>query len=185
MSAPHLRHPGEDALRQEWGTVGENALRLDTAATERLVDALNDDLSGLYILFNQLRKQYWTLRGRDVGQVVEFLEDAADRLAELTDELAIRVVALGGVPVNGPKGIREHAPLRIEAGDVYDLRSSLSNDLDGYATLAVQFRDHITLADDLGDEATSDVLRDHIETIEADAHDIEKFLADDTLVRQP
>jgi len=183
MSAPHLRHPGEDALRQEWGTVGENALRLDTATTEELVAALNRDLSGLYILFNQLRKQYWTLSGRDVGQVVEFLEDAADRLAEMTDELAIRVVALGGVPVNGPKGIREHAPLRIEAGDVYDLRSSLSNDLDGYATLAVQFRDHITLADELGDNGTSDVLRDHIETIEADAHDLEKFLADDTLVR--
>ncbi|WP_435101570.1 DNA starvation/stationary phase protection protein DpsA [Halarchaeum sp. P4] len=184
MSAPHLRNPGEDVRRREWGTVGENDLRIPREAAEGMVEALNDDLSGLYILFNQVRKHYWTLEGREVGPVIEFLKDAADRLAEATDELAIRVHALGGVPVNGPMGIRQHAPLRIEAGDVYSLRDSLSNDLDGYATLAAQMRDHVELAADLGDEATLELVREHLRTVEEDAHAIEKMLADDTLVRQ-
>ncbi|GGL56173.1 DNA starvation/stationary phase protection protein DpsA [Halocalculus aciditolerans] len=183
MSAPHLHNPGEEALRREWGSVEGNALRIDRERAERLVEALNADLSGLYILFNQVRKHYWTMEGREVGPVVEFLKDAADRLAEMTDGLAIRVHALGGVPVNGPMGIRQHAPFGIEAGDVYDVRSSLSNDLDGYATLAASMREHVALADDLGDEATLELVREHLRTIEADAHVLERMLADDTLVR--
>ncbi|QLC35024.1 DNA starvation/stationary phase protection protein (plasmid) [Halarchaeum sp. CBA1220] len=184
MSAPHLRNPGEDALRREWGTVGGNDLRIDPAAAERLVEALNADLAGLYILFNQVRKHYWTLEGAEVGPVVEFLEGAADRLAEMTDDLAIRVHALGGVPVNGPMGFRQHTPIGIEAGDVYSLRDSLANDLEGYATLAAQMREHVELAAELGDEATLELVRGHLRTVEVDAHDVEKMLADDTLVRR-
>ncbi|GGM62175.1 DNA-binding ferritin-like protein [Halarchaeum rubridurum] len=183
MSAPHLRNPGADALRQEWDTVVDNELRLDRDAAARVVEALNADLSGLYILFNQLRKHYWTLEGREVRPVVEFLEDAADRLSEATDEIAIRVHALGGVPVNGPMGIRQHAPMGIEAADVYALRPSLENDLEAYAVLVAQLREHVALAQELGDETTVEILRGHLRTIEEDAHDVEKFLADDTLVR--
>ncbi|GGN11143.1 DNA starvation/stationary phase protection protein DpsA [Halarchaeum nitratireducens] len=183
MSAPHLRNPGDDALRQEWDTVVDNELRLNREAAARVVEALNADLSGLYILFNQLRKHYWTLEGREVRPVVEFLEDAADRLSEATDEIAIRVHALGGVPVNGPMGIRQHAPMTIEGADVYALRPSLEHDLEAYATLVAQLRDHVALAHELGDETTVEILRGHLRTIETDAHDVEKFLADDTLVR--
>ncbi|GAD51599.1 non-specific DNA-binding protein Dps / iron-binding ferritin-like antioxidant protein / ferroxidase [Halarchaeum acidiphilum MH1-52-1] len=183
MSAPHLRNPGEDALRREWDTVGDNELRLDRADAARVVEALNADLSGLYILFNQLRKHYWTMEGAEVRPVIEFLEDAADRLSEATDEIAIRVHALGGVPVNGPMGIRQHAPMRIEGADVYALRPSIRNDLEAYAILVAQMREHVELAQDVGDETTVEILREHLRTIEEDAHDVEKLLADDTLVR--
>jgi DNA-binding ferritin-like protein len=81
-------------------------------------------------------------------------------------------------------GIRQHAPIHIEAPHHYDVRSSLDRDLDGYATLAVQIREHIELADRLGDDATSELLRDHLTTLEADAHTLERYLADDTLVQR-
>lgn len=182
MSAPHLRRPDDSEVRRRWDSVGENELRIPPGVAERLVPALNDDLSGLYILFNQLRKHYWTMEGAESGQIKPRLQAAAGRLSELTDELAIRVHALGGVPVNGPMGIRQHAPLRIEAGDAYDVRSALANDLDGYATLAVQFREHVELASDLGDEETVEILRSGLLTIEQDANVIERYLADDSLV---
>jgi len=181
MSESHLRRPDDSELRREWNTIDENELGIPRAAAERVVRALNDALSGLYIAFNQVRKHYWTLEGAESGDVEGFLEDAADRLADLTDDLAIRVHALGGVPVNGPMGIRQHAPLRIEAGDVYDVRSALENDLDAYATLAVGFREHIETAIELGDETTVELLRGGIRTIEEDANRLEKYLADDSL----
>lgn len=179
---PHLRRPDPSHVRQEWDTVADNALHLDRAAAERLVDALDDDLSGLYILFNQARKHGWLVEGAEFEQVAAFLRDAADRLAEATDELAIRVHALGGVPVCGPMGIRQHAPLRIEAAHSYDVRSSLDRDLDGYATLVAQFREHVELANRLGDAGTTKLLRRHLRTLEADADVLAKLLADDTLV---
>jgi starvation-inducible DNA-binding protein len=183
-STPHLRKPDAKHVRQEWDTVGENDLRIDQQSAERIVEALNAELSGLYILFNQVRKHYWLVEGAESNEVGDFLEDAADRLTEMTDDLAIRVHALGGVPVCGPMGIRQHAPIHIEAPHHYDVRSSLDRDLDGYATLVVQIRDHIELVERLGDKTTGELLRDHLKTLEEDAHTLEKYLDDDTLVRR-
>ncbi|WP_135303453.1 DNA starvation/stationary phase protection protein DpsA [Haloarcula amylovorans] len=182
-STPHLRDPGADHRRQEWDTVRANELRLNQAAAEQLVTALNAELSGFYLLFNQVRKHYWTVEGAEFHDVAEFLRSAADRLAEMTDDIALRVHALGGVPVCGPMGIRQHAPIYIETPHRYDVRSSLSRDLDGYATLAVQLRDHVELADRFGDQATNELLNVHLKTLEEDAHTLTRYLADDTLVR--
>ncbi|MFW5939558.1 MAG: ferritin-like domain-containing protein [Halolamina sp.] len=181
MSAPHLRRPADAELRREWGTVGENEIRLDREAAAAVIEDVNQCLSGLYILFNQLRKHYWTIEGAESHQLVARLEDQADRLSELTDELAIRVHALGGVPVNGPMGIREHAPMRIEAGDVYSVRDALANDLDGYATLAVAFREAIETTLAVGDQRTAEALQEGLLTIEQDAHTVERYLGDDSL----
>lgn len=181
---PHLRKPDAEHRRRKWDTVGENDLRIDRASAERIVEALNSELSGLYIVFNQVRKHYWLVEGAESHDVSDFLEDAADRLTEFTDDLAIRVHALGGVPVCGPMGIRQHAPVYIEAPHHYDVRSSLDRDLDGYATLAVQIRDHIELVERLDDKTTGELLREHLRTLEEDANTLERYLADDTLVQR-
>ncbi|MDS0477168.1 DNA starvation/stationary phase protection protein DpsA [Natrinema sp. 1APR25-10V2] len=182
METPHLRSPDSSHVRQEWDTVADNELRLERDVAEELVTALNSEVSGLYILFNQVRKHYWLAEGAELKPIRDFLADAADRLTEMTDDIAIRITALGGVPACGPMGIRQHAPIFIEDPHHYDIRSSLERDLDGYATLAVQWREHIELADRLGDTATSELLRRHLKTLEADAHVLDQYLADATIV---
>jgi DNA-binding ferritin-like protein len=181
-STPHLRSLDPSHVRQEWDTVADNALRLERGVAEQLVGALNSDVSGLYILFNQVRKHYWLVEGAESEAVSEFLEAAADRLSEMTDDIAVRIHALGGVPACGPMGIRQHAPMFMEAAHHYDVRSSLERDLDGYATLAVQWREHVELAEGLGDVTTGELLRRHLRTLEADAHVLAQSLADETLV---
>jgi DNA-binding ferritin-like protein len=44
-------------------------------------------------------------------------------------------------------------------------------------------REHIALAEKRGDPGTAELLRDHLEDLEADAHVIEQLLEDETLVR--
>jgi DNA-binding ferritin-like protein len=183
-STPHLRKPDAAHVRQAWDTVEENDLRIDRAAAERIVEALNAELSAFYILFNQVRKHYWLVEGAESNDVGDFLEEAADRLTVVTDDVAIRVHALGGVPVCGPMGMRQHAPIHIEAPHHYDVRSSLDRDLDGYATLAVRMREHVELVERVGDETTGELLREHLKTLEADAHTLARYLADDTLAKR-
>lgn len=171
-----------DSVRQQWGTVEENELRLDRETAAEIVETLNTDHAGAFNLFYLLRKHYWLAEGAEFHQVADFLEDAYKRARDINDDLAVRIVELGGVPASTPPTLQEYANVRLEAEDSYDLRVSLSGDLEGYATLVADMREHVALAEGLGDEATSELLRERLRDLEEDAHTIEQFLEDDTLV---
>jgi DNA-binding ferritin-like protein len=178
-----VREPETGERRQEWGTVVENALRIDPADAEVLVDALSIDHAGSFNLFYLLRKHYWTAAGAEHEEVADFLLDAYRRVRAVNDDLAIRIVELGGIPPNTPPTIQERAEVHLEAEDLYDLRASLEGDLEGFATLIASVREHVALAEERGDPGTAELLRDRLAALEADADGLESFLADDTLVR--
>lgn len=179
-----VREPSSGKMRQEWGSIDENSLRIDRDDAESLIDALSVDHAGAFNLFYLLRKHYWTAEGAEFEQVAEFLEAAYKRVRGINDDIAVRIVELGGVPPNTPPTIQENATVHLEAEDVYDLRRSLEGDLEGYATLVASMRDHVELAEDVGDAATAERLREHLRTLEDDANTIEHFLEDDTLVTE-
>lgn len=172
----------EQMTRREFGTVEENALEIDTGKAEQIVEALNTDLAGMYVLYHQLRKHHWNVAGAEFGQLHDWFGDAAEDAEEYADELAERVQALGGVPVSGPAALEDHAPVAFEGEDVYDVRTSMENDREMYGEIVQTVREHISLADDLGDYATSEMLREQLENLEDDAHEADHFLEDDTLV---
>jgi DNA-binding ferritin-like protein len=178
-----VREPETGECRQEWGTIAENALRIDPADAEVIVDALSIDHAGSFNLFYLLRKHYWTAEGAEHEEIAGFLKEAYKRIREINDDLAIRIVELGGIPPNTPPTIQERAEVHLEAEDLYDLRASLSGNLEGYATLIVGVREHIRLAEEKADPGTAELLQDHLENLEAHAHVIEQLLEDDTLVR--
>lgn len=178
-----VRKPDAGERRQEWGTIAENALRIDRADAEVIVDALSVDHAGSFNLFYLLRKHYWTAEGTEHEEVADFLEDAYKRVRDMNDDLAIRIVELGGIPPNTPSTLQERAEVHLEAEDLYDLRASLEGDLEGYAILIVSMREHIALAEKKADQGTVELLRNHLEDLEEDAHVIEQLLEDDTLVR--
>jgi DNA-binding ferritin-like protein len=178
-----VREPETGERRQRWGTVAENALRIDPADAEVIVDALSVDHAGSFNLFYLLRKHYWTAEGAEHEAVADFLGAAYERLRGANDDLAVRIVQLGGIPPSTPPTIQERAEVHLEAEDLYDLRASLSGDLEGYATLIAGVREHVALAAERADPGTAELLRDLLEELEADARGIERLLEDDTLVR--
>lgn len=186
MSEPtrgRLVRPLEGAtVRQERETVAENAVRLDPDEAARMVEALNVVHAGTFNLFYLVRKHYWGAEGAESGDVAEFLEGAYGRLRDIDDDIAERISEVGGVPVSTPPEIQEYAPVHLEAEHLYSLRASLEGDLDAYATLAVAFREAIDAAIEVDDEASRELLEDHLETLEEDAHTIERYVEDDTLV---
>jgi len=178
-----VREPEAGERRQEWGTLAENALRIDPTDAEVLVDALSIDHAGSFNLFYLLRKHYWTAAGAEHEEVADVLLDAYRRVRTVNDDLAIRIVELGGIPPNTPPTIQERAEVHLEAEDLYDLRASLEGDLEGFATLIETMREHVGLADERGDPGTAELLRNRLAALEADADGIESALADETLVR--
>ena len=178
-----VREPETGERLQEWGTLAENALRIAPTDAEVLVDALSIDHAGSFNLFYLLRKHYWTAAGAEHEEVADVLLDAYRRVRAVNDDLAIRIVELGGIPPNTPPTIQERAEVHLEAEDLYDLRASLEGDLEGFATLIETMREHVGLAEERGDPGTAGLLRNRLAALEADADDIKSSLADDTLVR--
>jgi DNA-binding ferritin-like protein len=172
----------QETIRQAFGTVRENPVRLDEGKAEQSIDALNSDLAATYVLYHQLRKHHWNVSGAEFEQLHDWFGDAAEDAEESADEMAERVAALGGVPVSGPAALEEHSPVEFEGPDVYDARTSMENDLEMYGDVIEAMRGHVILVDNLGDFATSEILRGRLEELEADADDLKSFLADDTLV---
>jgi DNA-binding ferritin-like protein len=173
----------QDHVSREFGAVEENELRLDVEKSEQIIDALNQDLADTYVLYHQVKKHHWNVEGAEFRDLHLFLGDAAGNLEAGADELAERAQALGGTPISGPAEQAEHASFEYEGQDVYDIRTSLEHDLEMYGDVIESLRDHIELAENLGDHATAQILREILVTTEEDAHHIEHYLEDDTLVQ--
>ena len=173
----------QEHVRREFGEVEENELRLDKEKSEQVINALNQDLADTYTLYHQVKKHHWNVEGAEFRDLHLFLGDAAMNLEEAADELAERAQALGGTPISGPAAQEEHASVEYEGQDIYNIRTSLEHDLGVYGDIIEATRDHIELAENLGDHATAQILREILVQTEEDAHHIEHYLEDDTLVQ--
>ncbi|MEF8785424.1 MAG: DNA starvation/stationary phase protection protein DpsA [Haloarculaceae archaeon] len=173
----------QKTVQQEFGTVEESkALRLDGEKAEQIVEALNTDLADSFVLYHQLRKHHWNVEGAEFRDLHIFLGEAAENVEAAADEIAERAQAIGGTPVASMSNLQEHATIEAEDEDVYDIRTSLTNDMDLYGDIIESLRDHVELAENLGDHATAQILREILVQTEEDAHHIEHYLEDDTLV---
>ncbi len=172
----------QKTVRQEAGTVEDNALRLDTEKAEQVIDALNADLADAYVLYHQLHKHHWNVEGAEFLEIHVFLQKVYEDVEDAADELAERLQALGGVPHASMTTLAENATVEPEDEDVYDVRTSLENDLEMMGDIIESYRQHVELTEGLGDYATGEMLREQLETIEEHAHHVEHYLEDDTLV---
>ncbi len=173
----------QKTVRQRPGEVEESeALRLDAEKAEQIIDALNTDLAATYVAYHQVKKHHWNVEGAEFLGIHEYLGEVAADLEEGADAIAERAQALGGVPTAGMDALSAQAPVEPEDDDVYDIRTSLANDMAMFGDIIETLRDHVALAEDLGDYATSELLRDVLEDVEEHAHHFEHYLEDDTLV---
>ncbi|MFB6200911.1 MAG: DNA starvation/stationary phase protection protein DpsA [Halorhabdus sp.] len=171
-------------VRQQAGTVEENPVRLDEEKAEQIIEALNADLADAFVLYHQLRKHHWNVEGAEHLTLHRYFEEAYETVEAAADEIAERVQALGGVPNASMATLSAVATVDAEDEDVYDVRTSVENDVEMFGDIIESYREHIELAEGLGDYATAQMLREQLEDLEHYAHDFEHFLEDDTLVVQ-
>jgi DNA-binding ferritin-like protein len=169
-------------IRQEPDTVEENPVRLDEEKAEQIITALNADLADAYVLYHQLHKHHWNVAGAEHRDIHVFLQEAYEAVEEAADEVAERLQAIGGVPHASIETLSAKASVEPEDETVYDIRTSLENDLEMYGDIIESYRDHIELSEGLGDHATAEMLRQHLVELEEHAHVIDHYLEDDTLV---
>jgi starvation-inducible DNA-binding protein len=171
-------------VRQGLGVVRDNPFGLPQDAASEGVAALNQDLAAMLTLYQQYHKHHWIVEGAQFLELHLLLEEHYTELHTQYDQVAERIVALGGLPVSSPAEIQEYSYIEHEATGMYDLREMLDHDLDAEGKLAENLREHIRVANGVGDYGTESLLKTILEATEKRAAFLEKHLMHESLTRR-
>lgn len=136
-------------------------LHLHAEQVSKIVESLNQLLADFQVYYTNLRGFHWNIKGHGFfilhGKFEELYNDAAEKV----DELAERILMLGGVPENRfseyLKVARVQEVAGVSCGD-----EALKHVLDTYSLLIGEERKLLSLASEAGDEATVALMSDYL-----------------------
>lgn len=136
-------------------------LHLDASKVNNVVVALQQLLADYQVFYTNLRGFHWNIKGHGFFVLHSKFEDMYNNAAEKVDELAERILMLGGVPVNKFSEYLKVAKVQevsgISCGD-----EALENILGTYSQFVAEERKLLSLASETGDEATVALMSDYL-----------------------
>ena len=153
-----------------------NYIKLDAEKTAKTVAGLQQLLADYQVYYANLRGYHWNIKGCGFfvlhGKFEEWYDDAADKV----DEIAERILTLGGVPESRPDEYMKKARIQ-SVGNVSAGETIVANVLGDLGKLIVKERELKTIADQAGDEGTSAMLSDYIRSQEKTVWMLTAFLS--------
>ena len=138
-----------------------NKIGLDEAKSAQLIEKLNDLLANYQVFYQNTRGFHWNIKGEKFFELHLKFEELYNDLQIKIDEIAERVLTLGGTPVHSFAGylkIAEIKPIENETNGP----KCVGHILDAFARLLVKERDILNLSADLNDEGTNAMASDYI-----------------------
>lgn len=176
-----MTHAVQPEVRQAPDDVHNNSISVEQNTAQQLIDALNDHVASLFVLFHQYQKHHWVVEGPQFRDLHLLLQEHYTATHEQADDFAERIVTLGGVPVGGMVAQVNRAYVQEEGEGVLGLRQMLSNDLQANQQILVKLREDITRARDLGDYGTQRLLKTHLRAQEVRTQDLMHMLEQEAL----
>ncbi|AYV69109.1 DNA starvation/stationary phase protection protein [Niallia circulans] len=126
---------------------------------------LNVQIANWSVLYTKLHQHHWYVKGPFFFTLHEKFEELYDEAGEAVDELAERLLAIGGKPVSTLKEFIETSTLQesTEKRSANDMVKSLVED---YSHINTQLKALAAHADELEDVITNDLAIDLIGKIE-------------------
>ncbi|MDO9628398.1 MAG: DNA starvation/stationary phase protection protein [Acholeplasmataceae bacterium] len=124
---------------------------------EKLYQALNKQVSNFSVLFTKLHHFHWYVTGPNFYPLHAKFEEFYDEVNELYDAFAERLLMIGGHPVSNQKGYLALTSLK-EASGTEKPEEMIKHVLDDFKLLAVELKEVLKIAEELGDEVTADLV---------------------------
>ena len=134
-----------------------NYIKLNESGVANVVSALHQLLADFQVYYTNLRGFHWNIKGHGFFVLHEKFESMYDDAAEKVDEIAERILMLGGVPENKFSEYLKVAKIK-EVSDVACGSDAVSNILETYGYLIGEERKIIELANEAGDDVTVDLM---------------------------
>ena len=129
---------------------------LSKQAVDEIATHLNKYLSSLSVLYTKLHNYHWNIEGEHFFTLHEVLEGLYNAVHEETDEVAERVLKIGGRPAAKVEDFLKLS--EISEADSKGINGEAVADalIRDYKTLVTQLRSLIEVAGNHGDEGTAD-----------------------------
>jgi non-specific DNA-binding protein dps len=136
-------------------------LHLNESSVNNVVAALQQLLADYQVFYTNLRGFHWNIKGHGFFILHSKFEEMYNDAAEKVDELAERILMLGGEPANKFSEYLKVARVKevsgISCGD-----EALKNILETYGQFIAEERKLLSLASEAGDEATVALMSDYL-----------------------
>jgi len=129
--------------------------------SKEIQSALHRLLADTYALYLKSQNYHWHVRGPNFKSLHELFEEQYTELAEAVDEIAERIITLGG---QAPASFSEFNELKsINDGDSSSPSNKMLDDLvSNHNTIVGNLKSALKLADGASDDGTVDLLSGRI-----------------------
>ncbi|GHB22766.1 DNA starvation/stationary phase protection protein Dps [Salinicola rhizosphaerae] len=142
----------------------------------KLVALMNARLSELIDLSLAIKQAHWNLKGLQFIGVHEMLDGFRDGIDAHVDEVAERLVQLGGTAHGTAQDVAGNTSLKAYPTDIHKVEDHIKALADHYAGVGATVRQGIDDTSDLGDEDTSDLLTGVSRTLDSNLWFLEAHL---------
>jgi starvation-inducible DNA-binding protein len=141
-----------------------------------IVPELGKLLADLQIFYANMRGFHWNIKGKSFFALHAKFEEQYDYLADKIDEIAERILMLGGTPENNFSEYLKISSIK-EISGVCCKTEIINSILDSYRTIIAKERSIISLAGKYNDEATTSLLSDYLKEQEKTVWMLASYLA--------
>jgi starvation-inducible DNA-binding protein len=134
--------------------------------SNKLVELLNKNLANLQVLYVKLHNYHWNVKGMNFKPVHEMTEAYYNYFAEQYDEVAERIVQLGGKPLATLQDYIMHTSLKEEIKKTFEVKYVLKSLLSDFEQLNKDFKEISKAASDSGDVPTTNIVDDNVAWLE-------------------
>jgi starvation-inducible DNA-binding protein len=122
------------------------------------IETLQGCLVDTIDLYNATRQAHWNVKGPHFGELHKLFEEFYTALAVSSDDLAERIVQLGGTACGTTQVLAKETRLQPYPTDLYAGMDHVKALADRYAQVGKALREGIDATDEAGDADTADLL---------------------------
>lgn len=145
----------------------KNKIGIQEKTAKSIIDQLNSLLANFQIHYQNLRAVHWNVRGRDFFQLHVKFEEYYTAAQLNIDEVAERILTLGGVPLHTFQDYIENSSIKAHR-NVHEGSQCVEIVLEGLKKLIEVERVILENASEVGDEGTVDLMTGYLSAQEKD-----------------
>jgi len=139
----------------------KNLIGIDVEKAQVLVNELNDLLANYQIFYQNLRGFHWNIKGKEFFELHLKFEELYNDAVIKVDEIAERILTLGGEPLHTFSDYVSKAEIKESKG-ITNGPKGVQIVLENFGTLIAKERAILSLASEADDEGTDSQMSDYI-----------------------